>query len=118
MCGISKSMGIWISVTSVGSVGGIWERVGESRVCDSGGRSKDSGVSFSIGITLLPGFSLNSGLFSLSGLGDNIGISVIAKSIWVSTIDSSMVSTIDSSIGSSISSTIRISGISIGVWEG
>merc|ERR1712106_669592 len=29
-----------------------------------------------------------------------------------------MVSTIDSSIGSSISSTIRISGISIGVWEG
>merc|ERR1711935_526339 len=76
MCGISKSMGIWISVTSVGSVGGIWERVGESRVCDSGGRSKDSGVSFSIGITLLPGFSLNSGLFSLSGLGDNIGISI------------------------------------------
>merc|ERR1711892_301108 len=29
-----------------------------------------------------------------------------------------MVSTIDSSIGSSISSSIRISGISIGVWEG
>merc|ERR1712128_280843 len=64
------------------------------------------------------GFSLNSRLFSLSGLSDNIGISVIAKSIWVSTIDSSMVSTVDSSIGSSISSTIRISGISIGVWEG
>merc|ERR1712106_450542 len=101
-------MGIWISVTSVGSVGGIWERVGESRVCDSGGRSKDSWVSFSI--TLLPGFSLNGGLFSLSGLGDNIGISVISKCVWVSTIDSS--------IGSSISSTIRISGISIGVWEG
>merc|ERR1712123_170916 len=107
-------MGIWISVTSIGSVGGIWKRVGESRVCDSGGRSKDSGVSFGISVTLLPGFSLNSGLFSLSGLGDNIGISVIAKSIWVSTIDSSMVSTIDSSIGSSI----WISGISIGVWEG
>merc|ERR1712123_137046 len=103
-------MGIWISVTSIGSVGGIWERVGESRVCDSGGRSKDSGISFGISITLLPGFSLNSWLFSLSGLGDNIGISVIAKSIWVSTIDSS--------IGSSISSTIWISGISIGVWEG
>merc|ERR1712123_82202 len=111
-------MGIWISVTSIGSVGGIWERGGESRVCDSGGRSKDSGVSFGISITLLPGFSLNSGLFSLSGLSDNIGISVIAKSIWVSTIDSSIMSTIDSSIGSSISSTIRISGISIGVWEG
>merc|ERR1712128_159098 len=99
-------MGIWVSVTSIGSVGGIWERVGESRVCDSGGRSKDSGVSFGISITLLPGFSLNGGLFSLSGLGDNIGISVIAKSIWVSTIDSS------------IGSSIRISGISIGVWEG
>merc|ERR1712128_305181 len=64
------------------------------------------------------GFSLNSRLFSLSGLSDNIGISMIAKSIWVSTIDSGMVSTIDSSIGSSISSTIRISGISVGVWEG
>merc|ERR1712123_499052 len=99
-------MGIWISVTSVGSVGGIWERVDESRVCDSGGRSKDSGVSFGISVTLLPGFSLNSGLFSLSWLGDNIGISVIAKSIWVSTIDSSM------------GSSIRISGISIRVWEG
>merc|ERR1712106_491351 len=35
---------------------------------------------------------------------------MIAKSGWVSPIDSS--------IGSSISSTIRISGISIGVWEG
>merc|ERR1739838_546982 len=93
MCGISKSMGIWISVTSVGSVGGIWERGGESRECDSGGRSKDGGVSFGISITLLPGFSLNSGLFSLSRLGDNIGISVIANSIW-------------------------IAGISIGVWEG
>merc|ERR1712128_233630 len=64
------------------------------------------------------GFSLNSRLFSLSGLSDNIGISVISKSVWVSTIDSGMVSTIDSSIGSTISSSIRISGISIGVWEG
>merc|ERR1712123_76503 len=99
-------MGIWISVTSIGSVGGIWKRVGESRVCDSGGRSKDSWVSFGISITLLPGFSLNSWLFSLSGLGDNIGISVISKGVWVSTIDSS------------IGSSIRISGISIGVWEG
>merc|ERR1719184_123808 len=43
----------------------------------SGGACKDSRISFSISITLLP-LSLNSLSFSLNRLGDNIGISMIS----------------------------------------
>merc|ERR1719187_560801 len=48
----------------------------------SGGACKDSRISFSISVTLLP-LSLNSLSFSLNRLGDDIGIPMIPKSVRV-----------------------------------
>merc|ERR1711887_460426 len=65
-------------------MGGCWEIIGDGRMSIGGVACKDSRISFSIGITLLP-LSLNSLSFgfSLNRLGDDIGISMIPKSVRV-----------------------------------
>merc|ERR1711972_1277232 len=72
--------------------GCVWEIIGDSRMRIGGVACKESRISFSIGVTLLP-LSLNSLSFgfSLNWLGDNIGIpvtvrveSMVTKVVWVS----------------------------------
>merc|ERR1719225_1016692 len=72
-----------IGISGVHTMGGCWESIGDGRM-SIGVACKESRISFSIGVTLLP-LSLNSlGFgFSLNRLGDNIGISMIPKSVRV-----------------------------------
>merc|ERR1719153_1994219 len=91
-----------IGISSVHTMGScVWEIVGDGRIIVGGVACKDSGISFSIGVTLLP-LSLNSLSFgfSLNGLGDDIGISMIPKSVRV-----------DSMVTKAV-------WVSVGVWVG
>merc|ERR1711887_521362 len=84
-------MGIGISgVNTMGRC--VWEIIGDGWMRIGGVACKESRISFSIGVTLLP-LSLNSlsFSFSLNGLGDDIGIqvtvrveSMVTKVVWVS----------------------------------
>merc|ERR1712038_1618774 len=83
-------VGIGISKVGVYATGGIWKSIGEMSIGDwwgqhSGGACKDSRISFSISVTLLP-LCLNSLSFSLNRLGDNKGISMISIAISVESV--------------------------------
>merc|ERR1712038_349852 len=85
-------VGIGISKVGVYATGGIWKSIGEMSIGDcaywgqhSGGACKDSRISFSISVTLLP-LCLNSLSFSLNRLGDNKGISMISIAIRVESV--------------------------------
>merc|ERR1712038_1255251 len=87
-------VGIGISKVGVYATGGIWKSIGEMSIGDwaywghhSGGACKDSRISFSISVTLLP-LCLNSLSFSLNRLGDNKGISMISIAIRVESVES------------------------------
>merc|ERR1719402_786988 len=76
-----------IGISGVHTMGGCWESIGDGRI--GGVACKDSRISFSIGITLLP-LSLNSLSFgfSLNRFGDDVGIPksvrVVTIVVWVS----------------------------------
>jgi len=82
-----------VGISGIHTMGGcVWESIGDGRMRIGGVAGKESRISFSIGVTLLP-LSLNSlGFgFSLNGLGDDIGIpvtvrveSMVTKVVWVS----------------------------------
>merc|ERR1719402_1820403 len=92
---------VGIGISGVHTMGGCWESIGDGRIIIGGVACKESRISFSIGVTLLP-LSLNSLSFgfSLNGLGDDIGISMIPKSVRV-----------DSMVTKAV-------WVSVGVWVG